>query len=112
MQALLRGVVPGSFPFMLAPEPEVTTGLRRLVVIDNNVERIYGDKLRKVRGFVCCGPSKRQLLTKLPFDHLPQRDVEKSNVKYASVVCNCSLADFCRHLLCTVSVQELCCGCN
>ena len=33
---------------MLGPDPEVTTGLRRLVVIDNNVERIYGDKLRKV----------------------------------------------------------------
>lgn len=49
VQALLRGVVPGSFPFVLGPEPEVTVGLRRLVVIDNNVERIYGDRLRQVQ---------------------------------------------------------------
>jgi 3-dehydroquinate synthase len=46
-KALLRGVVPGSFPFVLGPEPEVAVGLRRLVVIDNNVERIYGDRLRQ-----------------------------------------------------------------
>eukprot|EP00879_Flechtneria_rotunda_P018984 GHRR01019930.1.p1 GENE.GHRR01019930.1~~GHRR01019930.1.p1 ORF type:complete len:228 (+),score=47.01 GHRR01019930.1:212-895(+) len=45
---LLRGVVPGSFPFALGPEPEVTTGMRRLIVIDENVERLYGDKLRQV----------------------------------------------------------------
>uniref|UniRef100_A0A383V683 Uncharacterized protein n=1 Tax=Tetradesmus obliquus TaxID=3088 RepID=A0A383V683_TETOB len=45
-KALLRGVVPGSFPFALGPEPAVTTGLRRLVVIDSNVGRIYGQQIR------------------------------------------------------------------
>jgi hypothetical protein len=44
-QALLRGVVPGSFPFALGPEPAAPAGLRRLVVIDENVERIYGGQI-------------------------------------------------------------------
>jgi hypothetical protein len=41
-------VVPGSFPFVLAPEPEHTVGLRRLIIIDDNVQRIYGPQLEKV----------------------------------------------------------------
>jgi hypothetical protein len=48
-QALLRGVAPNSFPFALGPEPAVATGLRRLVVVDENVERIYGAQIREVR---------------------------------------------------------------
>lgn len=47
-QALLRGVVPGSFPFVLAPEPQQTVGLRRLIILDDNVHRIYGPQLEKV----------------------------------------------------------------
>lgn len=65
-QALLRGVVPGSFPCALGPEPEVTAGLRRFVVIDENVNALYGQQIRQVRSvgragdacvlcrFVCC----------------------------------------------------------
>ena len=49
LQALLRGVAPGSFPCALGPEPEATTGLRRFVVIDENIHRLYGQKIRKVR---------------------------------------------------------------
>lgn len=49
MQALLRGVVPGSFPCALGPEPEVTAGLRRFVVIDDNVLKLYGPAIRQVR---------------------------------------------------------------
>jgi hypothetical protein len=55
LQALLRGVVPGSFPCALGPEPEVTTGLRRFVIIDDNIERTYGQQIRKVSGWrQCC----------------------------------------------------------
>ena len=48
LQQLLRGVVPGSFPFALGPEPQQTAGIRRLIVIDDNVHRLYGELLRKV----------------------------------------------------------------
>jgi hypothetical protein len=48
-QALLRGVAAGSFPCALGPEPEVTVGLRRFVVIDENINRLYGQKIRQVR---------------------------------------------------------------
>lgn len=47
MQTLLRGVVPNSFPCQLSLTP-AQPGERRLVVIDDNVYRLYGDQLRKV----------------------------------------------------------------
>lgn len=46
-------MVPGSFPFALGPEPVVTAGLRRLVIIDETVEQIYGQQLRQVRVITC-----------------------------------------------------------
>lgn len=48
LQALLRGVAPGSFPCALGPEPQVTAGLRRFVVIDDNINRLYGQQIRRV----------------------------------------------------------------
>jgi hypothetical protein len=45
-------VVPGSFPCALCPEPEVTAGLRRFVVIDDNIERIYGQQIRTVSDMI------------------------------------------------------------
>jgi hypothetical protein len=48
LQALLRGVLPGSFPCALGPEPEVTAGLRRFVVIDENIHRLYGAQIMEV----------------------------------------------------------------
>lgn len=47
-QALLRGVAPGSFPCALGPEPEVTRGMRRVVVLDENIDKLYGHKIRQV----------------------------------------------------------------
>lgn len=47
MQTLLRGVVPDSFPLGLSLNP-AQPGERRLVVIDDNVYRIYGAQLRQV----------------------------------------------------------------
>eukprot|EP00877_Chromochloris_zofingiensis_P006590 jgi/Chrzof1/2184/Cz11g05100.t1 len=46
-KSLLRGVLPNSFPFALGPEPAITQGLRRMIVIDETVNSIYGDKLRQ-----------------------------------------------------------------
>lgn len=50
LQALLRGVLPGSFPCALGPEPQVTAGLRRFVVIDENIHRLYGAQITLVCG--------------------------------------------------------------
>lgn len=47
LQTLLRGVVPDSFPSRLSLEP-CERGERRLVVVDDNVYRIYGAQLREV----------------------------------------------------------------
>lgn len=47
VQTLLRGVVPDSFPSRLSLVT-CQPGERRLVVIDDNVYRIYGAQLREV----------------------------------------------------------------
>eukprot|EP00775_Hariotina_reticulata_P007120 gene7119-7334_t len=46
-KTLLRGVVPGSFPFALGPEPTHTAGMRRLVVVDENVHQLYREQIDK-----------------------------------------------------------------
>jgi 3-dehydroquinate synthase len=44
-EALLRGVVPGSFPSQLAAEPSQEVGQRRFIIMDDNVYRLYGEKV-------------------------------------------------------------------
>ena len=56
---MLRGVVPDSFPCQPTVLPVRAPGQRRFVVMDDNVHRIYGERVQKVRcvavGFVCTG---------------------------------------------------------
>ncbi len=54
-QALLRGVASGPRPSDYLPTAARSPSdpLRRLVIIDENVERIYGAQLRKVSGLGC-----------------------------------------------------------
>ena len=49
LQALLRGVVPGSFPSQLAAEPSYEVGQRRFIVMDDNVHAVYGERVEQVR---------------------------------------------------------------
>ncbi len=56
---MLRGVVPDSFPCQPTVLPVRAPGQRRFVVMDDNVHRIYGERVQKVRcmglGFSCTG---------------------------------------------------------
>jgi 3-dehydroquinate synthase len=46
-EALLRGVVPGSFPSQLAASPTQEIGQRRFVIMDDNVYRLYGERVEQ-----------------------------------------------------------------
>lgn len=48
LQSLLRGVVPGSFPSQLAAQPSQEVGQRRFIIMDDNVYRLYGEKVEQV----------------------------------------------------------------
>lgn len=48
LQALLRGVVPGSFPSQLAALPTQEVGQRRFIIMDDNVYRLYGERVEQV----------------------------------------------------------------
>ncbi len=45
---MLRGVVPDSFPCQPTVLPVRAPGQRRFVVMDDNVHRIYGERVQKV----------------------------------------------------------------
>jgi len=47
---MLRGVVPDSFPCQPTVLPVHAPGQRRFVVMDDNVHRLYGERVQKV----CC----------------------------------------------------------
>lgn len=48
LQALLRNVVPGSFPSQLSEQAMPGTGQRRFIVIDENIHTIYGARIARV----------------------------------------------------------------
>lgn len=47
-QAMLRGVVPDSFPSQLAPSPNYGVATRRFIIMDQNVYDLHGEKVEKV----------------------------------------------------------------
>lgn len=48
MQTLLRGVIPDSFPSQLAAKPTQEVGQRRFIIMDDNVYRLFGERVEQV----------------------------------------------------------------